>query len=326
MFTGDIRVLNKNIPYYLPAHKDIDLVSGGPPCQGFSTANRQRIINDTRNILYKEYIKFVNHTRPKFFLMENVKGMKGRSSEIIDDFNNFLNNEYNISCSILNAKYFGVPQNRERFFIIGNRIGIKSSEIFDELNVVKRDQFSLYDAIYDLPELKPKRIKNNNTIENYDYGFTKIDYSYQKSNFYKFINNNREIGVLYNHKNRFNNDRDIEIYNLLPQGENSLHHSIKDIMPYTSRNHIFKDKYYKLKYNDLCKTITSHMQYDCNMYIHPAQKRGLSARESARVQTFTDDYFFQGNQNNWYKQIGNAVPVKLAEEIGNVIIKYLKYL
>jgi DNA (cytosine-5)-methyltransferase 1 len=86
---------------------------------------------------------------------------------------------------------------------------------------------------------------------------------------------------------------------------------------------MFKDKYYKLKYNEISKTITSHMRNDCNMYIHPTQPRGLSPREAARIQTFPDDYVFYGPQNSWYQQIGNAVPVKLAELIGRAITSCL---
>ena len=126
-----------------------------------------------------------------------------------------------------------------------------------------------------------------------------------------------------NHTNRYNNDRDIEIFDRLPQGANSLHESIKEIMPYSSRNHMFKDKYFKLKETEVSKTITSHMKMDCNMYIHPTQPRGLSPREASRIQTFPDDFIFMGANNTWYAQIGNAVPVKLAEVIGNQIVKHL---
>ena len=145
-----------------------------------------------------------------------------------------------------------------------------------------------------------------------------------QTDFYRFINGNRIITKLYNHKNRYNNPRDIEIYTRLPQGGNSLHESIQDIMPYSTRNNIFKDKYFKLDETQICKTITSHMKFDCNMYIHPWEARGLSPREAARVQTFPDDYIFLGAQNIWYAQIGNAVPVKLAEAIGRGIMKFLK--
>lgn len=324
-FVGDINELNKNLDNYTEKFDDVDLICGGPPCQGFSMANRQRIIDDPRNNLYKAFLFFLSKVRPKFFLMENVKGMSKKIDEILDNFHEYLGDEYKFAYSLLNAKDFGVPQNRERFFIIGNRIGINVDQIFKEIKSdPSNKRFVLKDAIKDLPKLKPNRVKNNNSIENNDCGFREIEYNYRITPFYSFINNNRKITKLYNHKNRYNNDRDIKIFGLLPQGANSLHPSIADIMPYKSRNHIFKDKYFKLDENEFCKTITSHMKFDCNMYIHPTEPRGLTPREAARIQTFPDDYVFTGSQNNWFAQIGNAVPVKLAEVIGKHIIKHLK--
>ena len=105
----------------------------------------------------------------------------------------------------------------------------------------------------------------------------------------------------------------------MPQGGDSTHESIADIMPYTERTHIFKDKFYKLKENSICKAITAHMKVDTHMYIHPTQARGLSPRESARVQSFPDMYIFRGSLRNWYKQIGNAVPPKLADTIAKTV-------
>lgn len=324
VYIGDINELNKSFNNFSAYFNSLDLVCGGPPCQGFSIANRQRVFDDPRNHLYKAFLLFLKNTMPKFFLMENVKGMSNKIDEILDDFKNVLKNQYNISYSVLNASIFGVPQNRERFFIIGNRVGVDSEQIFKNLKNEEYQKFSLRDAISDLPKLKPYRIKNNTSIENLDCGFFERDYTYKNTSFYAFINSGRQITKLYNHKNRYNNDRDIEIFGRLPQGGNSLHPSIEKIMPYRQRNHIFKDKYYKLKYNDVCRTITSHMKFDCNMYIHPTQPRGLSPREAARVQTFPDDFVFIGSQNSWYLQIGNAVPVKMAEAIGKGIIKCLQ--
>jgi DNA (cytosine-5)-methyltransferase 1 len=256
--------------------------------------------------------------------MENVKGMANKIGEILNDFNSYLDNGYNIHYSIFNAKDFGLPQNRERFFIIGNRIGLDTKSIFDDIKNDKVEtKFVLKNALKDLPILKPKNIKNNNDIENKDFGFYITQQKTSTSNYLDYINNSRRINYVFNHKNRYNNKRDIEIYGKLPQGENSLHHSISDIMPYSSRNHMFKDKYYKLDETKVCKTITSHMKFDCNMYIHPTQSRGLSAREASRVQTFPDDFLLRGSQNKWYAQVGNAVPVKLAEIIGKHIIKHL---
>ncbi|EXY98128.1 C-5 cytosine-specific DNA methylase family protein, partial [Bacteroides fragilis str. 3998 T(B) 4] len=124
---------------------------------------------------------------------------------------------------------------------------------------------------------------------------------------------------LLNHKSRYNNENDIEIFNRLKPGEDSTATSIQDILKYKNREDIFKDKYKKLRDNEVCKTITSHMRFDCHMYIHPFQARGLSPREAARVQTFPDDYFFRGTLNDWYYQIGNAVPVRLAYIIAKTI-------
>lgn len=325
MFVGDINDLIKNIDKYKKYFKDVSLVCGGPPCQGFSMANRQRLIDDPRNNLYKSYLEFLSNIMPEFFIMENVKGMANKIDEILEDFHNKLGNQYNIEYQILNAKDFGIPQNRERLIVIGNRIGIESKDIFDEIESCKVvDKVTLGNAILDLPKLKPNKLKNNTGFEDENCGYFEKDYNYTKTKFYNFINNGRIITKLYNHKSRYNNDRDIKIFGLLPQGCNSLHESIKDIMPYQSRNNIFKDKYFKLSENEICKTITSHMKFDCNMYIHPTQARGLSPREAARVQTFPDDYVFKGPQNSWYMQIGNAVPVKLAEVIGKCIINKIK--
>lgn len=323
-FLGDINDLNANLKNYFPKFENVDLVCGGPPCQGFSMANRQRIIDDPRNNLYKAFLEFLKQVRPKFFVMENVKGMTNKIDEILSDFNFFLGKDYTYSHSLFNAKDFGLPQNRERFFIIGNRIGIDNNSIFNNIRKNKQSkQFVLKDAIGDLPRLEPNRVKNNTSIENERIGFFETNFTYPKSEYLDFINNGKIINKLYNHKNRYNNDRDIEIFGLLPQGANSLHDSIEHIMPYKSRNHIFKDKYFKLNENEVCKTITSHMKFDCNMYIHPNQARGLSPREAARVQTFPDNYVFKGTPNYWYAQIGNAVPVKIAEFIGKEIIKHL---
>ena len=322
-YIGDIAELNKHIDDYVEMFKDITLVCGGPPCQGFSMANRQRILDDPRNGLYKQYLIFLSHVRPKFFIMENVKGMMNKKDEIIQNFQEYLGDEYAYDYAVLKAQDFGVPQNRERFIMIGNRMGISPKAIFDEINKNKREAFVLRDALYGLPHLESKKEKGQSGIEDILSGLTERDFEYPQTDFYKFINGERVITKLYNHKNRYNNERDIEIYRRLPQGANSLHESIADIMPYKRRNEIFKDKYFKLDESQICKTITSHMKFDCNMYIHPWEARGLSPREAARIQTFPDDYVITGSQNMWYAQVGNAVPVKLAKAIGDGIMKFV---
>ena len=321
-FVGDINDLNENLDDYKEYLEDITLVCGGPPCQGFSMANRQRILDDPRNQLYKAYLYFLSQVRPKFFIIENVKGMSKKIEEIKDDFTKYLGEEYQFDYRLLKAQDFGVPQNRERFIMIGNRVGVNPDDIFEEIFKQGRSPFVLKDALEGLPHLESrKRIGKNE--ENERSGFTERQFVYQETEFYHFINGYRHIDKLYNHKNRYNNPRDIEIYRRLPQGANSLHDSIADIMPYSRRNNIFKDKYFKLDETQICKTITSHMKFDCNMYIHPWEARGLSPREAARIQTFPDDYVLTGAQNLWYAQVGNAVPVKLARAIGMGIMKFI---
>lgn len=323
-YIGDIAELNKHIDDYAEIFKDITLVCGGPPCQGFSMANRQRILDDPRNGLYKQYLIFLSHVRPQFFIMENVKGMMNKIDEIIQNFQEYLGDEYAYDYAVLKAQDFGVPQSRERFIMIGNRIGISPKAIFNEINKNRREPFVLRDALYGLPHLESKKEKGQSGIEDVRSGLTEREFDYPHTDFYKFINGDKVITKLYNHKNRYNNERDIEIYRRLPQGANSLHESIADIMPYKRRNEIFKDKYFKLDETQICKTITSHMKFDCNMYIHPWEARGLSPREAARIQTFPDDYVITGSQNMWYAQVGNAVPVKLAKAIGDGIMKFIK--
>lgn len=327
-FVGDINELNKRINEFECLKQtdgnEITLVCGGPPCQGFSMANRQRIIDDPRNQLYKAFLTFLSIIRPKFFIMENVKGMANKIEEIKNNFKDYLGEDYQFDYRLLKAQEFGVPQNRERFILIGNRMNIAPESIFDEILKFRREPFVLKDALLGLPHLESRKEIGKNE-ENDSSGFTERPFSYADTDqdFYHFINGDRVISKLYNHKNRYNNPRDIEIFRRLPQGANSLHESIADIMPYKRRNGIFKDKYFKLDENQICKTITSHMKFDCNMYIHPWEARGLSPREAARIQTFPDDYVFTGAQNMWYAQIGNAVPVKLAKAIGEGIMKFL---
>lgn len=323
-FVGDINLLNKRIDEYKELLSDITLVCGGPPCQGFSMANRQRILDDPRNQLYKAYLTFLSQVRPLFFIMENVKGMANKIVEIKQNFKDYLGEDYLFDYKLLKAQDFGVPQNRERFILIGNRKGIEPAIIFEEIYKNKRSPFVLRDALEGLPHLEARKVKGAKDIEDELSGFTERDFSYPDTDFYHFINGDKIVKKLYNHKNRYNNERDIEIYSRLPQGANSLHESIADIMPYKRRNDIFKDKYFKLDENQICKTITSHMKFDCNMYIHPWEARGLSPREAARIQTFPDDYIITGAQNMWYAQIGNAVPVKLAKAIGEGIMKFVQ--
>lgn len=323
---GDIELLSDDIVDLLNNTK-VDIIIGGPPCQGFSMANRQRLIDDPRNKLYKNFVQLVNKLAPKFFVMENVKGMLPISHQVVEDFHS-LYHDYNVHYEVLNAKDFGVPQNRERLIFIGNRLGLDSKEIFATLhNLLNNTKKSvLKDAIQDLRELRALTIKNSTEIDTEESG-RKIDLNTNISpisNYISIINDGKPNSIIYNHKARYNNERDIEIFSRLNQGDKSDDPKIADIMPYKNRSHIFKDKYFKLENEKECKTITAHMKFDCNMYIHPTQARGLTPREAARIQSYPDEYFFKGPYTKTYMQIGNSVPPLMARMIAKAIKEFLK--
>lgn len=318
---GDINDVIANINDLLRFDK-IDVLVGGPPCQGFSMANRQRLIDDPRNHLYKSYIEALKLIKPRFFVMENVKGMLSVADQVIE---NFWREGYTVSARILNAKDFGVPQNRERLIFIGNRVGCDNELIFSRIQEISAamPERTLSEALYGLKPLRASRVKNATSAESDETG-RMIDRSAGLGNEYTdAINQGRYSPAVFNHKARYNNDRDIEIFGRLEPGDKSDDPKIADIMPYARRSGIFKDKYFKLEPDKVCKTITAHMKFDCNMYIHPTQARGLTPREAARVQSYPDDYFFRGAYTKTYMQIGNSVPPMLGRVIAQAIKEQL---
>jgi DNA (cytosine-5)-methyltransferase 1 len=323
IINDDIREVTKEYEF-----KKTPLVVGGPPCQGFSNANKQRKENDDRNQLYKFYVHTVELSSPDVFLLENVEGILEHVKEIQKDFAKI---KYTLYPYRLNTKDFGFPQNRKRVFILGisdkhEKISFELQNMFNSTIQSEKGKvnFTLWDSISDLPNLKAKTERNSTHSESKDWGFTFGDFRANTSVYSNFINPTKNLETpLLNHKSKFNNERDIEIYGLLKQGEGSDSESIADINPYLNREDIFKDKFFKLLPNEPSKTITAHMYYDCHMYIHPFAARGLTPREAARVQGFPDDYFFLGSPNEWYRQIGNAVSPILGRILGKALNKVL---
>lgn len=333
----DIRQIVDNIQNYIS--QDIDVVIGGPPCQGFSSANQQRIIDDPRNELYKYYIKAVSKILPKFVVMENVKGMLKVADQVVEDYGNIQELRdgkvfsYTVSYKLLNSADFSVAQSRERLIYIAIRNdvveerGITPKQIFDEIEVANSGnmRFLLRDALEAIKPLDAPRVKNANEVDDEKTG-KKIDcntFNGDENEYLRLINNGRTIPVAYNHKARYVNDINYEIYRLLDQGDDASDPKIADIMPYTNRLHCFKDKYYKLIADKPSRTITAHLRMDCHSHIHPFQVRALTPREAARCQSFPDDYLFLGAYLKTYMQIGNAVPCLMAKGIAKIIKKYI---
>lgn len=330
-------VINENVRRLKISGK-VDVVVGGPPCQGFSNVGIPRIrhqrltkekktrVRDPRRTLYREFVRIVNDLQPQFFVMENVptllsfRGGKVRD-EIVRQFNSI---GYETKVDILNAANFGVPQVRKRAFFIGNRIGAENpfpvkthtnqsatgQMTLDGGQVLPR-QLTVFDAISDLPPLEP----GTGTDES-PYPMPSRLTVYQRWA--------REGSpMLYNHVARNHSERDREIFRTLKEGQ-KMSDLPAAMRPY--RADIFADKIKKQSWNRPSSTILSHMQKDGLMYVHPdsAQARTFTPREAARLQSFPDWFRFCGPMTQQFKQIGNAVPPLLARRIAEVIRPLLK--
>lgn len=337
LIQGDIKEIVDHIEEYIA--EPIDIVVGGPPCQGFSEANRQRVIDDPRNKLYKYFVQAVEKIAPKFVVMENVKGMLKVAEQVVEDYGKLRVDvggsiySYLVDYKILVSHDFGVAQSRERLIYIAIRSdiasqkGITPKDIFVDVeqNYYKDKYHTLAEALEYIKELEAPRVKNMNEVDS-DVTGKKIDvnmYEGDDNEYLRLINLGRKIPYLYNHKARYLSDVNYEIYEKLNQGDDASDEKIRDIMPYAHRLHCFKDKYFKLYADRPCRTITAHLRMDCHSHIHPYQVRALTPREAARVQSFPDDYLFWGAYLKTYMQVGNAVPPMMARGIAESIKKYL---
>lgn len=333
----DIRKIVSNIDDYI--HEDIDIVVGGPPCQSFSSANQRRIIDDPRNELYKYYIEAIKKICPKFVLMENVKGMLSVAGQVVEDYKaikikkNGKVYTYDVSYRLLNAVNFGVAQSRERLIYIAVRNDIAYSKhvtpevLFNEIEKAceGNPHYNLQSALEYIQPLEAPRVKGMTEVDDENTGM-KIginNYDSCGNSYLTSINSGRSLSYTFNHKARYCSDVNYEIFKRLGQGEDATNPKIADIMPYSRRNGIFKDKYFKLYADRPCRTITAHLKMDCLSHIHPYQIRSITPREAARVQSFPDDYLFLGAYLKTYMQIGNAVPVLMAKQIATIIKIYI---
>ena len=271
--------------------------------------------------------------------MENVKGMLKVADQVVEDYSNIKVSKngklytYDVAYRLLNSVDFSVAQSRERLIYIAirndieDKFNITPKQVFEEIaeNNKQNPHYLLKDALEAIKPLNAPRVKNTNEIDDEKTG-KKIDvntYNGNENAYLRLINGGREEPILYNHKARYVNDTNYEIYRLLNQGDDASDPKIKGIMPYENRLHCFKDKYYKLIANRPSRTITAHLRMDCHSHIHPFQIRAITPREAARCQSFPDDYLFLGAYLKTYMQIGNAVPCLMAKGIANVIKKYV---
>lgn len=282
------------------------IIFGGPPCQGFSLSNtKTRNSKNKNNFLFYEFVRFVNELQPEWFLFENVEGItgynKGKMVEQIKEC--FRDIGYDTTEDVLYASDYGVPQHRNRFFMVGNRIGIEFQ--FPRKNPNK---VNVNDAISDLPKLEngakinslPYR-KPVNEVSSYARKMRKKS-SEAKQN---FVSRNL--------------DYVIERYKYIKQGQNW-----RAIPSHLMRNYANVQNCHSGIYKRLNASIPSVVisNYRKNMLIHPFEDRGLSVREAARIQSFPDNFIFEGSLMHIQQQIGNAVPPILAEAIFKKILAY----
>lgn len=333
---GDIRQVLDGID--IP--ENVDMVIGGPPCQGFSSANKHhKVIDDPRNLLYKYFIEAVTKFAPKVVVMENVRGMLKVADQVISDYSGIHTKvgdtdiSYIADYRLFNSQYFGVAQSRERLIYIAIRSDIAEkyditpADIYEDIekSVQGNSIVPLKEALAFIKPLDSPRVKGMTNTDDEKSG-KKIDineFSGKDNAYLTAINCGRDIPFVFNHKARYASDTNYLIFERLEQGEDATNEKISDIMPYSHRNHCFKDKYYKLIADKPCRTITAHLRMDCLSHIHPFQTRTITPREAARIQSFPDDYLFLGAYLKTYMQIGNAVPPLMAKQIALSIKKYL---
>lgn len=305
----------------------IDGIIGGPPCQGFSlSGNRDK--NDPRNSLFMEFVRFVKHFKPKFFVMENVTGilsMKTKNNQNVKDLilSEYDTAGYNVKICKLNAAEFGVPQSRLRIVFIGIRKDLPFIEkkIGPVPFLFGKNQLTIEQAIMDLPQIDSGEGKEF------------IEYSQEPKNNYQKWARTNSLGV-YNHIAMRHTKRLIERFKNIGFGQSvadvaECHQQRKRGDASKISGKVFSQNNMRPYPNKPSPTIPASFQSN---FIHPFLNRNFTAREGARLQSFPDTYIFYGKRTtmSWeknlsqYQQIGNAVPPLLAKAIAENIIQYLK--
>ena len=309
----------------------VDLIIGGPPCQAYSLVGRSRsktkMEGDPRNYLFIQYAEYLERYKPKMFVFENVLGLKSaKGGHYLEEMEKIFNKKgYQIKLHTLEARNFGVLQNRKRIIILGwqknRKINVPNLE-----EIASASNYLVKDLLNDLPVIKAGE------------GADKfLKYKTETTEYLKTHALRNGIDILTQHVARPHRQQDKEIYKIAVQkwekkqerlNYNDLPEKLKTHNNRTSFFDRFKVVAADLPYS---QTVVAHIAKDGHYYIHPdiKQNRSLSVREAARLQSFPDDYYFEGeregaNRTAAFKQIGNAVPPLMAKVIAIEIFKALK--
>ena len=314
----------------------VDLIVGGPPCQSYSVALRNRdkdnLSKDYRNYLFESYVKTVNHFKPKAFVFENVPGIltaisgngKGKIIDVIR--RQFSEAGYvlleNLNEAVIDFTEYGVPQNRKRIIILGvsqahfgsNAIRYLEKFYYELLPSYKvSTKSTVRDAIGDLPKLYP--LEKPAVING-----KRCSHSFASE------------GNILNHTARYNNERELNTFRLLAEDIASGRNEYTSVKKLTELYNSLTGrqskvhKYYVLRWDEPSNTIPAHLYKDGLRHIHPdpEQARSITVREAARLQTFPDDYEFVSGTALDFKMIGNAVPPLFAEIVAEILTEILQ--
>lgn len=294
-----------NLKYITDFLKDrcinLDVLVGGPPCQGYSLAG-PRDVNDDRNTLYEAMVKLASLTKPKVVVLENVPGLlklyDGKGAKRI--FNDFSELGYKMSAEILYAPNYGIPQIRKRVIFVGL---LNTNETFNYPTPIldKKDYITCEDAIGDLPSLE------------HDMGTDFVPYPNEPKTEYQNLMRKDSDGI-YNHLGTSHSEKTIHLISMVPEGKN--YKSLPE--PYCNQ---FKYNEALTRYHSKKPSLTINTGH--RSHFHYKWNRIPTVRESARLQSFPDNFIFYGNKSQQYRQVGNAVPPLLGYAVAMEIKKYL---
>lgn len=323
---GDLSDFTKDDFDAIIEEQDVDVIIGGPPCQGFSLANKRRnkISEDPRNKLFYQFVKTINWYNPKAFVMENVKGLLSMQHgdvihTIVDAFTHAGREGYNVRFKVLKSVEYGVPQLRERVIIIGIRNDLDIVPEFPHTTVFV--PVTVDEAISDLPQINAGE---GEEVQQYPMA--------PQNDYQRFMR--AHSSVVRNHIAMKHTPRLIERFKAIKQGQNLLdvwedHGAVKRGDPSKKSEIKFSQNNLRLFGNKPAPTIAASFQSN---FVHPTLNRNFTAREGARLQSFPDDFIFEGMRTkmSWekglsqYQQIGNAVPplmaYKIAEQLKETLL------
>lgn len=308
--------------------QQVDLIIGGPPCQAYSLVGRARSKNgmkdDPRNYLYLQYAKFLQKYKPKMFVFENVLGLRSAGGgEYFEKMKKeFDRVGYAVKDFLFNASDFGVLQNRKRIILIGYKKNSKM-EVPDIKPVIDKT-FKVESIFLDLPKLHAGKGKDKNG-----------EYAGDTNDYLNHSHIRNGLDVLTQHVSRPHTEQDKKIYriavSMIKSGKRLDYTDLPDQLKTHKNQHSFFDRFKVVDATaTAAQTVVAHIAKDGHYYIHPdiKQNRSISVREAARLQSFPDDFYFEGvkeerNRTAAFKQIGNAVPPLLSNELAKKLKRIL---